>query len=92
MLYWDAWPIKIKIRFSDILSTSSYVFVVRRCTPLMLIYMFSQEVKECAISCMSLVVSTFGDGLQRELPACLQILVDRMGNEITRLTAVKVSY
>uniref|UniRef100_A0A0E0JW11 Cullin-associated NEDD8-dissociated protein 1 n=1 Tax=Oryza punctata TaxID=4537 RepID=A0A0E0JW11_ORYPU len=48
-----------------------------------------QEVKECAISCMSLVVSTFGDGLQRELPACLPILVDRMGNEITRLTAVK---
>ncbi|KAK8461639.1 hypothetical protein SEVIR_1G073800v4 [Setaria viridis] len=38
---------------------------------------------------MSLVVSTFGDGLQRELPACLPILVDRMGNEITRLTAVK---
>ena len=55
-------------------------------------FMFSQEVKECAISCMSLVVSTFGDGLQRELPACLPILVDRMGNEITRLTAVKVSY
>ncbi|CAN6271551.1 unnamed protein product [Urochloa humidicola] len=48
-----------------------------------------QEVKECAISCMSLVVSTFGDDLQRELPACLPILVDRMGNEITRLTAVK---
>uniref|UniRef100_I1NXL8 Cullin-associated NEDD8-dissociated protein 1 n=1 Tax=Oryza glaberrima TaxID=4538 RepID=I1NXL8_ORYGL len=48
-----------------------------------------QEVKECAISCMSLVVFTFGDGLQRELPACLPILVDRMGNEITRLTAVK---
>jgi hypothetical protein len=41
---------------------------------------------------MSLVVFTFGDGLQRELPACLPILVDRMGNEITRLTAVKVSY
>ncbi|XP_010912657.1 cullin-associated NEDD8-dissociated protein 1 [Elaeis guineensis] len=48
-----------------------------------------QEVKECAISCMSLVISTFGDNLQRELPACLPILVDRMGNEITRLTAVK---
>lgn len=48
-----------------------------------------QEVKECAISCMSLVVFTFGDGLQRELPACLPVLVDRMGNEITRLTAVK---
>ncbi|KAI3445544.1 hypothetical protein Pfo_002209 [Paulownia fortunei] len=48
-----------------------------------------QEVKECAISCMGLVVSTFGDRLGGELPACLPVLVDRMGNEITRLTAVK---
>ncbi|XP_019191103.1 PREDICTED: cullin-associated NEDD8-dissociated protein 1 [Ipomoea nil] len=48
-----------------------------------------QEVKECAITCMGLVVSTFGDHLQTELPACLPVLVDRMGNEITRLTAVK---
>ncbi|XP_059648314.1 cullin-associated NEDD8-dissociated protein 1 [Cornus florida] len=48
-----------------------------------------QEVKECAISCMGRVVSTFGDNLKAELPACLPVLVDRMGNEITRLTAVK---
>ncbi|KAL1534946.1 Cullin-associated NEDD8-dissociated protein 1 [Salvia divinorum] len=48
-----------------------------------------QEVKECAISCMGLVVSTFGDFLGAELPSCLPVLVDRMGNEITRLTAVK---
>lgn len=39
---------------------------------------------------MGLVVSTFGDDLRSELPACLPVLVDRMGNEITRLTAVKV--
>ncbi|KAJ6706645.1 hypothetical protein OIU79_011139 [Salix purpurea] len=48
-----------------------------------------QEVKECAISCMGLVISTFGDNLKVELPVCLPVLVDRMGNEITRLTAVK---
>ncbi|KAI5658172.1 hypothetical protein M9H77_26965 [Catharanthus roseus] len=48
-----------------------------------------QEVKECAITCMGLVVSTFGDYLGAELPSCLPVLVDRMGNEITRLTAVK---
>ncbi|KAL9675175.1 hypothetical protein QQ045_003376 [Rhodiola kirilowii] len=48
-----------------------------------------QEVKECAISCMGLVISTFGDLLGMELSACLPVLVDRMGNEITRLTAVK---
>lgn len=39
---------------------------------------------------MGLVVSTFGDHLGAELSACLPVLVDRMGNEITRLTAVKV--
>ena len=49
-----------------------------------------QEVKECAISCMGLVVSTFGDNLKAELATCLPVLLDRMGNEITRLTAVKV--
>lgn len=54
------------------------------------IIVFLQEVKECAISCMGLVVSTFGDHLTAELLACLPVLVDRMGNEITRLTAVKV--
>ncbi|KAL8156094.1 hypothetical protein AgCh_001253 [Apium graveolens] len=48
-----------------------------------------EEVKECAISSMGLVVSTFGDNLKKELPECLPILADRMGNEITRLTAVK---
>lgn len=48
-----------------------------------------QEVKECAITCMGLVISTFGDNLTAELPASLPVLVDRMGNEITRLTAVK---
>ncbi|KAK4788547.1 hypothetical protein SAY86_019866 [Trapa natans] len=48
-----------------------------------------QEVKECAISCMGHAISTFGDNLQEELPNCLPVLVDRMGNEITRLIAVK---
>ena len=41
---------------------------------------------------MGLAISTFGDFLQGDLPSCLPVLVDRMGNEITRLTAVKVSY
>ncbi|GJZ88646.1 cullin-associated NEDD8-dissociated protein 1 [Tanacetum coccineum] len=39
--------------------------------------------------CMGLVVSTFGDHLTENLPAFLPIIVDRMGNEVTRLTAVK---
>lgn len=41
---------------------------------------------------MGLVVSTFGDNLGAELPACLPILANRMGNEITRLAAVKVVF
>lgn len=77
---------------NSLLSSPTSSLVCLRCTHLLCKFMFSQEVKECAISCMSLVVSTFGDSLQRELPACLPILVDRMGNEITRLTAVKVDF
>ena len=37
-----------------------------------------------------LVIATCGDKLSAELPACRPVLSDRMGNEITRLTAVKV--
>ncbi|GAB2283803.1 Cullin-associated NEDD8-dissociated protein 1 [Dionaea muscipula] len=48
-----------------------------------------QEVKECAITCLGLIISTFGDNLTSDLPTCLPVLLDRMGNEITRLTAVK---
>jgi hypothetical protein len=37
------------------------------------------------------VVPILGDNLQPELPACLPIFLERLKNEITRLTAVKVS-
>ncbi|XP_048590232.1 cullin-associated NEDD8-dissociated protein 1 [Nematostella vectensis] len=48
-----------------------------------------QEVKERAISCMGQILCTFGDELQAELPVCLPIFLDRLRNEITRLTTVK---
>jgi len=48
-----------------------------------------QEVKESAITCMGLVVANFGDELGGELNVVLKMLVDRLSNEITRLTAVK---
>ncbi|KAL6575698.1 Cullin-associated NEDD8-dissociated protein 1 [Orobanche hederae] len=48
-----------------------------------------KEVKDYAITCLGLVISTFGDHLRLELPSCLPVLVDCMGNERTRLTAVK---
>lgn len=48
-----------------------------------------QEVKERAISCMGQIVCYLGDYLQSELPQCLPIFLDRLKNEITRLTTVK---
>lgn len=48
-----------------------------------------QEVKERAISCMGQIICNLGDYLQGELNTCLPILLDRLKNEITRLTTVK---
>lgn len=48
-----------------------------------------QEVKERAISCMGQIICNLGDYLKSELPVCLPILLDRLRNEITRLTTVK---
>ncbi|EFJ52089.1 hypothetical protein VOLCADRAFT_79240 [Volvox carteri f. nagariensis] len=48
-----------------------------------------QEVKECAISAMAATAARLGDCLQKELPSVLRVLLDRLRNEITRLTAVK---
>ncbi|XP_026279732.1 cullin-associated NEDD8-dissociated protein 1 isoform X2 [Frankliniella occidentalis] len=48
-----------------------------------------QEVKERAISCMGQILCNLGDHLQAELPTCLPIFLDRLRNEITRLTTVK---
>lgn len=48
-----------------------------------------QEVKERAISCMGQIIYSLGDHLQAELDSCLPILLDRLKNEITRLTTVK---
>lgn len=48
-----------------------------------------QEVKERAISCIGQIIYSLGDYLQGELDTCLPILLDRLKNEITRLTTVK---
>ena len=48
-----------------------------------------QEVKECAITCMGLALCHLGDACAEELPTVLPILLDRLRNEITRITAVK---
>lgn len=48
-----------------------------------------QEIKERAISCMGQIICNLGDYLQKELPVCLPIFLDRLKNEITRQTTVK---
>ncbi|KAM6928453.1 cullin-associated NEDD8-dissociated protein 2 [Xenentodon cancila] len=48
-----------------------------------------QEVKERAISCMGHMVCHLGDHLGAELQGVLAIFLERLKNEITRLTAVK---
>lgn len=48
-----------------------------------------QEVKERAITCMGQILCHLGDRLQPELQVCLPIFLDRLRNEITRLTTVK---
>ena len=48
-----------------------------------------QEVKERAISCMGHMVCHLGDHLGVELKGVLAIFLERLKNEITRLTAVR---
>ncbi|NXG71728.1 CAND1 protein, partial [Baryphthengus martii] len=48
-----------------------------------------QEVKERAISCMGQIVYHLGDHLSADLQPTLKIFLERLKNEITRLTTVK---
>ncbi|CAK8675597.1 unnamed protein product [Clavelina lepadiformis] len=48
-----------------------------------------QEVKERAITCMGQIISSAGHHLTAEVPTTLELFLDRLKNEITRLTAVK---
>uniref|UniRef100_H2YRC0 TATA-binding protein interacting (TIP20) domain-containing protein n=1 Tax=Ciona savignyi TaxID=51511 RepID=H2YRC0_CIOSA len=48
-----------------------------------------QEVKERAIMCMGQIMSSAGQRLQSEVSNTLELFLDRLRNEITRLTTVK---
>lgn len=48
-----------------------------------------QEVKERAITCMGHMVCHLGDHMGAELQGVLAIFLERLKNEITRLTAVR---
>jgi cullin-associated NEDD8-dissociated protein 1 len=46
-------------------------------------------VKERAIACMGQIIANVGDVLQPELATCLPIFLERLRNEVTRLSSVK---
>uniref|UniRef100_A0A6B2EGK5 Putative tata-binding protein-interacting protein n=1 Tax=Phlebotomus kandelakii TaxID=1109342 RepID=A0A6B2EGK5_9DIPT len=48
-----------------------------------------QEVKERAIACMGQIIANMGDVLQTELTTCLPLFMERLRNEVTRLSSVK---
>lgn len=48
-----------------------------------------QEVKERAIACMGQIIANMGDVLNNELNVCLPIFLERLRNEVTRLSAVR---
>lgn len=48
-----------------------------------------QEVKERAIACMGQIIANMGDVLQVDLVFCLPIFMERMRNEVTRISSVK---
>ena len=48
-----------------------------------------QEVKDRAIACMGQIIANMGDVLKSELETCLPIFMERLRNEVTRLSAVK---
>ncbi|XP_065543369.1 cullin-associated NEDD8-dissociated protein 1-like isoform X4 [Lathamus discolor] len=48
-----------------------------------------QEVKERAISCMGQIIYSLGDHLSTDLQPTLKVFLERLKNEITRLTTVK---
>ena len=48
-----------------------------------------QEVKERAIVCTAQIICNLGDLISKDLQECWPILVERLKNEITRLTTVK---
>jgi len=48
-----------------------------------------QEVKERAITCTAHIISFLGERIVNDLSACWPIFIDRLRNEITRLTTVK---
>lgn len=47
------------------------------------------EIKERSIFCMGQLIATFGDSMPEQLPIALNMILEKLGNESTRLTGVK---
>uniref|UniRef100_A0A7N6AH07 TATA-binding protein interacting (TIP20) domain-containing protein n=1 Tax=Anabas testudineus TaxID=64144 RepID=A0A7N6AH07_ANATE len=80
----------VKVGGSDSFDPSPYINDLFTCTIRRLKAAdIDQEVKERAISCMGQIICNLGDRLPAELPGTLLIFLERLKNEITRLTTVK---
>uniref|UniRef100_A0A8D3CCK0 TATA-binding protein interacting (TIP20) domain-containing protein n=1 Tax=Scophthalmus maximus TaxID=52904 RepID=A0A8D3CCK0_SCOMX len=78
------------VKASDSFDPSPYINDLFTCTIKRLKAAdIDQEVKERAISCMGQIICNLGDRLPNELPGTLLIFLERLKNEITRLTTVK---
>ncbi|KAG7278589.1 hypothetical protein CRUP_013331 [Coryphaenoides rupestris] len=83
-------PLDSQLGSSDRFDPSPYIDDVFNCTIKRLKAAdIDQEVKERAISCMGQIICNLGDHLPNELPGTLLIFLERLKNEITRLTTVK---
>ncbi|TNM91501.1 hypothetical protein fugu_019881 [Takifugu bimaculatus] len=83
-------PLDSQSESSDSFDPSPYISDLFSCTIKRLKAAdIDQEVKERAISCMGQIICNLGDRLPAELPGTLLIFLERLKNEITRLTTVK---
>lgn len=83
-------PLDSQSESSDSFDPSPYIGDLFSCTIKRLKAAdIDQEVKERAISCMGQIICNLGDRLPAELPGTLLIFLERLKNEITRLTTVK---
>ncbi|XP_064651957.1 cullin-associated NEDD8-dissociated protein 1-like [Lineus longissimus] len=79
-------PLDVKVQFNY----APYVKDLYKCALHRLMAAdIDQEVKERAISCMGQIICNVGDTLTSEMKTCLPIFMERLKNEITRLTTVK---
>ena len=48
-----------------------------------------QEVKEASLSTLAILIASFGDVLSDKINDCLPVVMQRLSNELTRLSALR---